>query len=249
MIAAARRALLSFLRRTTPSAIRNRMEDAYLYFQSFLPHYWAILTTGSLFGMKELAENYWPKAPDYAKVMVNRIPSGIRKHYFTTIISALVFYAGFMVWQDEHKARRTAEDRLLFIDTNKGRILTDAQTSVLASSLSLLKTEIATTGWHVLVCLVQDDAEAARFEKYITSAFSRAGMFADTCGSVPDGLDDTGVSIRVQDFGFPPPYIKKIQEAFIAAGIKINVLPEHKSSPFIGDKNIPYYLYIGPRPM
>lgn len=76
------------------------MGDAYLYFKDIFAHWWPLVSAGSLLGIEEFSERYWPWASKWLKKIPDRTRS--RSKAGALVVAAL--YSGYLAWNDEHQA-------------------------------------------------------------------------------------------------------------------------------------------------
>jgi hypothetical protein len=84
------------------------------------------------------------------------------------------------------------------------------------------------------------DGEANAYVRQLLDTFQRSGIMVSTGISIPLGLDDVGISIRVQRPSEPSEKVQKLLEAFAVANISPRIVEWNNSVDII---------YVGPRPM
>lgn len=222
--------------------------NLYLYVSAFLSHWWPLVTAGSLLGVEEFAERYWPWAQE------RLVKIGARWRKGAPIVALLVasLYSGYLAWSDEHTALIDAQTKLIQRednqqqidklksqvselqrerdDTNRYRRLTDGQKQTLRSALCGNIKKMRINAYTV--------PEAYRY-------FTDISEPLDNCGIVlqfepdwvylpfPKSPQELGLHMDV-----PDPYrlsedAERVFNAFRAAGIDIDLRKNNIKEDFI----------------
>lgn len=75
------------------------MDDVHLYLKAIWPLWWPAVSVGSLWGIDEILQRWVPKA----KNVLDRFPERHRRRVELAALFLAIFYAGFSVWDDEHR--------------------------------------------------------------------------------------------------------------------------------------------------
>jgi hypothetical protein len=229
------------------------MGSPYLYVSAFFSHWWPLVSAGSLLGVEEFAERYWP----WARKWLLKIPGRWRKGATVGALVIASFYSGYLAWSDEHEKVSSMQQEMATHPNQQAQInlLTD-EINILRDQLNKKDarrhlTDEQKRQLKINICKISNLKSISIFpytSQEATGYYSEISAVVHSCNiDIPWGIflypetpDAYGLFMSVADPKNPPELAQKVLNAFRDSEIDIKLLPGQGMLP---DQ---YQIIVGP---